>query len=174
MRIAVAFDCTATAKTVRILLVDDAESVRRALRHVLDSEPGLAVIGETGDGEHAVALAAALRPDIVLLDLILPGMNGIEAARRIHTAGAAGDVVMLTAMSGDRVRAAALDAGIALFIEKGDDLDHLVERIRTLHQRNIPRERTAPKNGRSPMIADVCDTPNDPPPLFIAFGSGNQ
>lgn len=133
-----AFDCTATAKTVRILLVDDADSVRRALRHVLDREPGLAVIGETGDGERAVALATALHPDIVLLDLILPGINGIETARRIRATGAAGDVVMLTALGGDRVRAAALDAGIALFIEKGDDLDNLAERIRTLHQRNIP------------------------------------
>ena len=134
-----AFDCTTTAKTVRILLVEDAGSVRRALRHVLDSEPGFDVIGETGDGERAVTLAVALRPDIVLLDLILPGINGIEAARRIRAADAAGDVVMLTAFGGDSVRAAALDAGIALFIEKGDDLDNLAERIRSLRERNIPR-----------------------------------
>ena len=134
-----AFDCTTTTKTVRILLVEDAGSVRRALRLALDSEPGFAVIGETGDGERAVTLAAALRPDIVLIDLLLPGMNGIEAARHIRAADAAGAVVMLTAFGGDSVRAAALDAGIALFIEKGDDLDNLAERIRSLHQRNIPR-----------------------------------
>jgi DNA-binding NarL/FixJ family response regulator len=130
----VAFDGTTTAKDVRILLVEDAGSVRRALRHVLDSEPGFEVIGETGDGECAVALAAALRPDIVLMDLILTGMDGLEAARRMRAAGAAGAVVMLTAFGGDRVRAAALDAGIALFIEKGDDLDDLAARIRRLHQ----------------------------------------
>lgn len=140
MRIAVAFDCTATTEAVRILLVEDANSVRRALRHTLSSEPGLDVIGETGDGECAVTLAAALRPDIVLLDLLLPGMNGIEAARHIRAAGAAGAIVMLTAFGGDGVRAAAHDAGVALFIEKGDDLDTLAERIRTLHQRNIHRE----------------------------------
>lgn len=135
-----ASDCTTIMGTVRILLVDDADSVRRALRHVLDSEPGLVVIGEADDGERAVALAAALCPDVVLLDFILPGMNGIEAARRIRAAGVAGDIVMLTAFDGDSMRVAASEAGIALLFEKGDDLDNLAERIRTLHQRNIRRE----------------------------------
>ncbi len=130
---------TTTATTVRILLVDDAESVRRALRHILTSEPDFAVIGEAADGVRAVALAAALRPDIIVIDLALPGINGIEAARRIHAAGDAGDIIMLTALGGDTRRAAASDAGIALFLEKGDDLDDLVERIRSVHTRNNPR-----------------------------------
>ena len=126
------------AKTVRILLVEDAGSVRRALRHVLGSEPDFEVIGETGDGEHAVALAAALGPDIVLMDLILPGINGMEAAQRIRAAGSASDVIMLTAFGGAQARAAASEAGIALFLEKGDTLDDLAERIRSVHERNIP------------------------------------
>lgn len=129
---------TQATTALRILLVDDAESVRRALRQVLGIEPDFAVIGEAADGTRAVALAAALHPDIVLIDLKLPGINGIEAARRIHAAGDAGDIIMLTAMGGDRARAAASDAGIALFLEKGDDLDDLAERIRRVHARNIP------------------------------------
>ncbi len=126
---------TTAAMTVRILLVDDAESVRRALRHILTIEPDFAVIGEAADGVRAVALAAALQPDIVLIDLNLPDINGIEAARRIHAASDTTTIIMLTAFGGTTVRAAASDAGIALFLEKGDDLDDLVERIRVLHER---------------------------------------
>lgn len=121
---------------VRILLVDDAESVRRALRHILTIEPDFAVIGEAADGVRAVALAAALRPDIVVIDLALPGISGIEAARRIHAAGDAAAIIMLSAFGGTAARVAASDAGIVLFLEKGDDLDDLVERIRVLHERN--------------------------------------
>lgn len=130
--------CTSAAKVIRILLVDDTKSVRRALRLILGDEPDLAIVGEAPDGLHAVALAAALRPDIVLIDLELPGIGGIEAARRIRAAGGARDVVMLTAFGGDETRAAASAAGIALFIEKGGDLDDLAERIRGVHGRNIP------------------------------------
>lgn len=130
---------TTSATTLRILLVDDAESVRHALRHVLSIEPDFVVIGEADDGIRAVALAAALRPDIILIDLKLPGINGIEAARRIRVAGDAGDIIMLTALGGDERRAAASEVGIALFLEKGDDLDDLAERIRHVHERNNPR-----------------------------------
>ncbi len=127
---------TPTATTVRILLVDDAESVRRALRHILTSEPDFAVIGEAADGMQAVALAAALRPDIIVIDLNLPGISGVEAARRIRVAGDAAAIIMLSAFGGTTARTAASDAGIALFLEKGDDLDDLVGRIRFLHERN--------------------------------------
>ncbi|GEM_PF-2981081 len=128
----------ATAKTIRIVLVDDAKSVRRALRHILGAEPDFVVIGEAADGESAMALAAALRPDIIVMDFGLPGINGREAARRIHAAGDAGSIVMLTAFGADETRAAA-DTSIALFLEKGDNLDDLAERIRSVHARNIPR-----------------------------------
>ncbi|MGI8689333.1 MAG: response regulator [Thermomicrobiales bacterium] len=138
---------TTTAATVRILLVDDADSVRRALRHILTSEPDFAVIGEAADGVQAVALAAALRPDIIVLDLALPGISGIEAARRIHAAGDAATIVMLTAFSSTAMRAAASDAGIALFLEKSDDLDDLVERIRLLHNETMRPDTLSEKNG---------------------------
>jgi DNA-binding NarL/FixJ family response regulator len=129
--------CRTTAKTIRILLVDDTGSVRRALRLILGVEADLDVVGEAPDGLHAVALAAALRPDIVLIDHELPGISGIEAARRIRAAGSAGGIIMLTAFGGDEARAAASGVGIALFLEKGDDLDDLAERIRSVHERNI-------------------------------------
>lgn len=127
------------AGAIRILLVDDTGSVRRALRLILSVEPDFAIVGEASDGRHAVALADHLRPDIVLIDLELPGINGIEAARRIRAANSAGEIIMLTAFGGGETRAAASDAGIALFLEKSDHLDDLAARIRCVHQRNLSR-----------------------------------
>jgi DNA-binding NarL/FixJ family response regulator len=132
---------TATAaidKAIRILLVDDAGSVRRALRLTLTSEPDLRVIGEAADGEQAVRLAHDLHPNIVLMDLRLAGMNGLDATRRIKAAGDACAIIMLSASGGDAIRDAAARAGIALFLEKGDGLDDLAETIRALHARNNP------------------------------------
>ncbi|WP_159045557.1 response regulator, partial [Streptomyces puniciscabiei] len=69
--------------TVRVLVVDDQEIVRTALRLVIDRREGLSVVGEAGDGEEAVSLAAALCPDVVLMDVRMPGTTGVEATRRI-------------------------------------------------------------------------------------------
>lgn len=125
-----------TNATIRVLLVDDSGSVRRALRLVLSSEPDLRVIGEAADGEQAVRLAGDLHPDIVVMDLELPGMSGLDATRHIKASGERCAIVMLTAWSGDAIRDVAMQAGIALFIEKGDHLDDLAGALRALHARN--------------------------------------
>ncbi len=124
-------------RAIRVLLVDDTDMVRRALRLTLTIEPDLAVIGEAADGECAVALARELQPDIILMDLELPGMNGIEATKQIRAASTASAVIMLTAFGGDEARTDAAQAGIALFLEKGDNLDDLAETIRGIHTRNM-------------------------------------
>src|SRR6185437_12815544 len=121
-----------------VLLVDDAGSVRRALRLVLSSELDLRVIGEAADGEQAVRLAHELHPDIIVMDLELPGMNGLDAARRIRAASDMCAIIMLTVWGGSAVQDAAARAGIALFLEKGDGLDDLAETIRALHARHNP------------------------------------
>ncbi|MGI8856743.1 MAG: response regulator [Thermomicrobiales bacterium] len=126
---------TTTAKTIRIVLVDDAGAVRRALRLTLSVEPDLSVVGEAADGARAVQLARDLHPDIILMDLELPGINGLDAAQQIKAAGERGAIIMLTAFGGEQIRGAAARAGIALFLEKGDDLADLAETIRTLHDR---------------------------------------
>jgi two-component system response regulator DesR len=128
----------AIEKAIRILLVDDTGSVRRALRLVLSSEPDLRVIGEAADGEQAVRLAHDLHPDIIVMDLELPGMNGLDATRRIKAAGEGCAIIMLTAWGGGAIRSAAARADIALFIEKGERLDDLAGIIRALHARNNP------------------------------------
>jgi two-component system, NarL family, response regulator NreC len=71
-------------ETITILVADDHAIVRAGLRLLLDAEPDLAVVGEAGDGEEAIAKALELAPDVVLLDLMMPNTNGLEAAKRIH------------------------------------------------------------------------------------------
>jgi len=125
---------TTTTTAIRILIVDDARSVRRALRHIFATEPDFVVIGEAADGTSAVAMAATLHPDIIVMDSVMPGITGIEAARRIRAGGDAGKVIMLTAFGGDEAGAIA-DAGIALILEKSDTLNDLADRIRDVHGR---------------------------------------
>jgi DNA-binding NarL/FixJ family response regulator len=113
-----------------ILIVDDAEDVRRDLRTVLQLTPDLEVVGEATDGIEAVALAAELQPDIVLLDLRMPGLDGLEATERIRKSGLAKGIIMLTIYDEQENRARAAHAGVDLFLAKGTSIEALVDSIR--------------------------------------------
>ncbi|WP_427918023.1 response regulator [Streptomyces sp. cg40] len=120
--------------TVRVLVVDDQEIVRTALRLVIDRRAGLSVVGEAADGEQAVARAVELRPDVVLMDVRMPGTNGVEATRRIvgdwPGPGPAPRVVVLTTFDLDEYVHAALRAGADGFLLKNSHPDDLA---RALH-----------------------------------------
>jgi two-component system, NarL family, invasion response regulator UvrY len=88
---------TEATRPVRVLIVDDNEKYRRVARLVVDSTPGFEVAGVAASGEDAVAVAAELQPDLLLLDVRMDGIGGIEAARRITAAGTAGVVVLISA-----------------------------------------------------------------------------
>ena len=120
-----------TAAT-RVLLVDDQALIRRGLRLVLESEGDLEVVGEAEDGEAAIEAAAALRPDVVLMDVRMPRMDGIEATRRICSEAelAACSVLMLTTYDVDEYVFAALRAGACGFVLKHIAPEELVEAIR--------------------------------------------
>jgi DNA-binding NarL/FixJ family response regulator len=114
----------------RILIVDDLAHVRRELSTILGLTPGLEVSGEAADGLEAVRQAEALQPDVVLMDLVMPGLDGIEATRQIKTRGLARRVVVLTLHGGPDARERAAQAGADDFIEKGTDIAVLVDAIR--------------------------------------------
>jgi len=118
--------------TVRIVLADDQELVRAGLRALLERDPGLAVVGEAADGDEAYALVAAERPDVVLMDLRMPGRDGIEATRRIvaDPALAAVRVVALTTYGTDDHVFAAIRAGAAGFLLKDCGPDELRRAVR--------------------------------------------
>jgi len=119
---------------VRVLVVDDQEIVRTALRLVIDRREGLTVVGEAADGEGAVARAVELRPDVVLMDVRMPGTNGVEATRRIVGDWPGPDpaprVVVLTTFDLDEYVHAALRAGADGFLLKNSHPDDLA---RALH-----------------------------------------
>ncbi|WP_079271267.1 response regulator [Streptomyces lydicus] len=121
--------------TVRVLLADDQEMVRTALRLVIDRRADLSVVGESSDGEQAVSHAIELQPDVVLMDVRMPGMTGVEATRRITTSwpgpGPAPRVLVLTTFDLDEYVHAALRAGAAGFLLKNSPPDQLTHALRT-------------------------------------------
>jgi DNA-binding NarL/FixJ family response regulator len=117
---------------LRILLVDDQELVRVGLRMVLDAAPGMAVVGEAVDGAAAVRRVAELHPDVVLMDVRMPGMDGIEATRRITAASDTVHVVLLTTFDLDEYAFGGLNAGASGFLLKDVASDELVRAVRTV------------------------------------------
>lgn len=116
-------------KRIRILIVDDVAQVRQDLRMALELAGGVEVAGEAVNGREAVDLALDLRPDVVLMDLEMPVMNGHEAARQIKTRYPACRVVALTVHSDEIARQKASQAGIDDFIVKGAALETLVRAV---------------------------------------------
>ncbi|MBX6383661.1 MAG: response regulator transcription factor [Microbispora sp.] len=122
---------------MRVLLADDQELLRGSLRLLVDSTPGMVAVGEAGTGERAVELARAERPDVVLMDVRMPGMDGIEATRRIcaATPGAASSgpkVLILTTFDLDEYVYAGLRAGASGFLLKNTPPADLLAAIRVI------------------------------------------
>ena len=119
--------------TIRILLVDDQELVRAGFRMVLDAQPDMTVVGEAGDGMAAVAALRCTPADVVVMDVRMPKLNGIEATRRICQAGDRPRVLMLTTFDLDEYAFAALKAGASGFLLKDVPPEELLFGIRAVH-----------------------------------------
>ena len=117
---------------VRVLLVDDDDLMRAGLRAVLSSDPDLDVVGEAGDGTFAVERAQALRPDVVLMDVRMPGLDGIAATRELLAAAPAARVVMLTTFEEDEYIFGGLSAGASGFLLKRTRPEELIAAIHTV------------------------------------------
>jgi two-component system response regulator NreC len=115
--------------TIRLMLVDDQEIVRAGLRSLLERSPQIEVVGESSDGESAVRLAAELKPDVVLMDVSLPDMNGAEATRRIKGAMPGVQVLALTIHEDEAYFFEMLNAGASGYIPKRASPDDLITAI---------------------------------------------
>jgi DNA-binding NarL/FixJ family response regulator len=115
---------------IRVLLVDDQPLVRTGLRTLLNEEPDLAVVGDASDGEMAVAAVAEMTPDVVLMDIRMPVLDGLEATRRITKNGSAVRIVILTTFDLDEYVFQALRAGASGFLLKDAPADEIVRAIR--------------------------------------------
>ena len=123
-----------SAASIGVLIVDDQALVRAGFRMILEIEPDLHVVGEAADGEQAVAQVAALRPDVVLMDVRMPGVDGIAATQRLTAdASCQARVVMLTTFDMDEYVYAALQAGASGFLLKDVQPELLVAGIRAVH-----------------------------------------
>ncbi len=120
--------------TIRVLLVDDQPLLRTGFRLILQSEPDVEVVGEAGDGEVALSQVRALRPDVVLMDIRMPRMDGVEATRRLAELDDPPRVLVLTTYDLDEYVVDSLRAGASGFLLKDVPAEDLVDAVRVVHR----------------------------------------
>ena len=123
---------------IRLLVVDDEARVRQGLHMRLATEPDLEVVGEAGDGATALRLALELQPDVVVIDLLMPGMDGIEATRLLRAAVPASAVLAFSIRDETTSRREAAGAGAAAFVAKQEGPDRLLAAIRDVAGHHPP------------------------------------
>ena len=121
---------------VRILLVDDHAVIRQALRMLLEAQQDIEVIGDVENGRDAVAAVERITPDVVLMDVVMPGLNGLEATRQIRRVSPSTRVVMLTGFVDENQLREAIRSGASGYIIKKSDVSELVLAIQTVHRGN--------------------------------------
>ena len=115
---------------IRVVLADDHAVVRKGVRDFLEEEPDIVVVGEAGDGRQAVELAVALRPDVIVMDIAMPELSGVEATRRIRTLAPAVRILALTAYDDEPYIFGLLDAGATGYVLKTAESREIVRAVR--------------------------------------------
>ncbi|MEW2222774.1 response regulator transcription factor [Streptomyces sp. NPDC006990] len=152
------------AEPIRVLLVDDHQVVRRGLRTFLEVQDDIEVVGEAADGSEGVARAEELRPDVVLMDVKMPGTDGVEALRTLRERGIPARVLIVTSFTEQRTVVPALRAGAAGYVYKDVDPEALAGAIRSVHAGHVllqPEvagalltDDQSPSAGRGPALTE--------------------
>ncbi|NLF14298.1 MAG: response regulator transcription factor [Anaerolineaceae bacterium] len=145
--------------TIRVLICDDHAILRKGIRALLSTEPDIQVVGEACDGQEVLAQVEALEPDVVLMDLVMPKMDGIEATRRLTGQGARTRVLVLTSFAADDKVFPAIKAGALGYILKDSGPDDLVQAIRQVHRGEPSLE---PEIARK-VLFELAHPPQRPP-----------
>jgi len=150
--------------SVRVLIVDDQALVRAGFRMILDAEPEIEVVGEASDGDEAVAETRRLEPDVVLMDVRMPELDGIEATRRLLADGASTKVVILTTFDLDQYVYEALRAGASGFLLKDVPPEQLVAGIHTIASGEALLAPAVTKRVIQEFVRRPPDSVRTPPP----------
>ena len=121
---------------IRVLIVDDHAILRQALRHLLDTHSEIEVVGDASSGREAVSATEKLMPDVVLMDMVMPGLNGLEATRQIRKRAPKTRVLILTGYMEDEQIISALRAGASGYVVKRSDTEELILGIQSVHRGN--------------------------------------
>ena len=165
--------------SIRVLVADDHAAIRAGLAMILDGAPDIEVVAEAADGAAAVRKAAALRPDVVLMDVRMPGTDGIEATRQVIAAGTA-QVIVLTTFDMDEYVYGAMRAGAAGFLLKSVDATRLVESVRlvaagdgviepSVTRRLMAAFASSPTPVTPPELADLTQREHE---VLVCLGEG--
>jgi NarL family two-component system response regulator LiaR len=144
--------------TIRILVADDHEIVRKGLRALLSSEPDMEVVGEASNGEEAVAQAQEFHPDVILMDIVMPGVDGIEATRQITARPPAPRVLVLTSFATDDKIFPAIKAGALGYLLKDTAPQELIEAIRQVYRGEPSLEASIARK----VLAELSRLPQQP------------
>lgn len=146
--------------SIQILIADDHGVIRAGLRALLGAEPDLEVVGEAADGQEALHSANALRPDVILLDLSMPGLSGIEITRRLTETMPELRVIILTVHEDEGLLREAMQAGAAGYIVKRAIGSELIDAIRTVWKGNLYVHPTMTRA----LLKDISPTPDSDEP----------
>lgn len=164
---------------IRVLLVDDHKLIRVGLRQLLEAEPGIEIVGEAGEGEAAIEQARALAPNVVVLDINMPGMNGVEATRRLARLDPAPRILIVSVHAQDPIPTRLLEAGAAGYLTKEAAADEIVNAVKQVHSgkrylsADIAREMALGRLGGSAPLAQLSDREMEVL-LLVANGHGIQ
>jgi DNA-binding NarL/FixJ family response regulator len=123
---------------IGVLICDDVDAMRMLLRVVIELRPGLKVVGEARDGDEAIGEAKRLQPDVILLDLSMPGRTGFDALPEIRQVAPKAKVIVLSGFVASTSAPAVIELGAALFIEKGANPEEIVAAIEEVAARRLP------------------------------------